>query len=1065
MMQNRLAGALLSCVALVTVRLLPVALRAQELDPNRMRGLEWRLIGPFRGGRSITAVGIPGNPNVYYFGAVSGGVWKTVNAGLTWTPIFEKESVSSIGSIGVAESDPNVIYAGTGEACIRGNISYGDGVYKSVDGGKTWSNVGLKDTRHIGALIVDPHNPDIVLVAALGHAYGTNTERGVFRSIDGGKTWAKVLYKDEKTGAIDIVFDPQNSHILFAALWEANRTPWSLTSGGPGSGLYKAIDGGTTWKRLEGHGLPSGVLGRIGVSVSGASSNRIYALIEAEKGGLYRSDDGGESWQLVNDDHRFRQRAWYFTHVFADPKSADSVYVLNTSLYRSTDGGQKFTRIPGSHGDHHFLWIDPTNPDRMINANDGGATITTDGGKTWSSEMNQPTAQFYHVAVDNRFPYDLYGAQQDSSTIAIASASLRAGIDRPEWFAVGGGESGYIVPDPTDPDIVYAGSYFGYLTRFDKRTGQSQMISPWPDDPDGYGAAGLKYRHTWTTPIVISAHDPKVLYFASQVLFKSTNAGMSWTEISPDLTRNDKSKQQSSGGPITKDNASVEFYDLIFTVAESPVQKDLIWAGTDDGLIQLTRDGGQNWTNVTPKGMPEWGMVSLIEASSVDAGTAYAAVDCHKLDDFGPYIFKTHDFGKTWTKIADGIRDGSYVHAVREDPERKGLLFAGTETGVYVSFDDGARWKPLQLNLPVTPVHDLAVKNGDLIVATHGRAFWILDDISPLRQLDPNAAAQSATFLYKPRPAIRFRVGGQVPDRLLPLVGQNPPGGAIIYYSLKSAPKEKEEITLEILDKSGRTIRKFSNRSKKEPAEESTSEEDEVQPGAELIPADAALNRFAWDLRYEKPREIPGGIYDEGEPLAPLALPGEYQVKLTAAGKSYSQPLEIKSDLRVKASEADLAKQFELVNELRDLLDQDHAAVLGIRDLRAQLGALRKRLARNPAAKSVLGATADLEKSVTAIEEELIEPKASASEDMLNYPTKLNSKLGYLQNAVDSADAAPTQQDYELAKILEGQVNEQITKWNEIQEKDVAALNDLMRKANIPPIILAAEAAGEAAAR
>jgi len=1029
----------------------PVA-RAQQFEAAQMAGLKWRQIGPFRGGRALTATGLPGNPNVFYFGAVSGGVWKTTNGGLTWLPLFDGQPISSIGSIAVAESDPNVIYVGTGEACIRGNISYGDGVYKSLDAGKTWTNVGLRDTRHIGAVIVDPKNPDIVFVAALGHAYGRNPERGIFRSLDGGKTWDKALYKDDKTGGIDIVFDPHNSHILFAALWEANRTPWSLTSGGPGSGLYKSADGGATWKRLEGHGLPSGVLGRIGVSVSGGDSSRIYALIEAEKGGLYRSEDAGERWQLINEDHRFRQRAWYFTHIFADPKSVDTVYVLNTGMYRSIDGGKNFDRIRAPHGDHHGLWIDPTNPDRMINVNDGGATITADGGKTWTTQGNQPTAQFYHVSVDTRFPYRVYGAQQDNSTVSIPSDTPHRGIDREDWYDVGGGESGYVVPDPTDPDVVYAGSYFGYLTRWDKRTEQAHLISPWPDDPDGDGASNLKYRFTWTTPIVFSPHDPAVLYYSSQYVFKSTNGGMSWSEISPDLSRNDKSKQQSSGGPITKDNASVEFYDLVFTVAESPKQKDLLWAGTDDGLIHLTRDAGKNWANVTPKGMPEWSLVSLIEPSPHEAGTAYAAVDCHKLDDLRPYIFKTADFGKTWTKITDGIPSGAYVHAVREDPERKGLLYAGTELGVFASWDDGAHWQSLQLNLPVTPIHDLVVKNGGLVVATHGRSFWILDDISPVQQLAALKDAGDAVLL-KPRPAVRFRADNPAHERELMLVGANAPRGAVIYYSLKSAPKEKEKITLEISDSSGKVVRKVTNLKKDEEGKP-PAEFDEGEPpeGSDLLPARAGLNRFAWNLRYDKPREVAGAVFDEGDPIGAMAPAGTYKLKLTVAGKSYEAPLQVAPDPRVKVSDAELAKEFDLVAKLRGMLDADLGAVLEIRDVRSQLKALEKRLGAEAAAKPVLDAAKDLDKKMTAVEDELIQSKATAGEDMLNYPVKLNSKLGYLQNAVDSADAAPTAQEYALAAEYERRLNEQTAKWKEIKDKDLAALNDLMRKNNITAV-------------
>jgi len=1029
---------------------------AEEFSEALFKGMQWRLIGPFRGGRVLAVTGIPGNPNVFYFGGVAGGVWKTVNGGTAWEPDFDKESISSIGAIAVAESDPNVIYVGTGEACIRSNISYGDGVYKSLDGGKTWKNVGLKDTRHIGAIVVDPHDPNVVFVAALGHAYGTNSERGVFRTTDGGKSWTKVLYKDGKTGAIDVVFDPNNSHILFAALWEAHRTPYSLESGGPGSGLYKSTDDGTTWKRLEGNGLPEGILGRIGVSVSGGDSERVYALIEAKEGGLYRSDDGGEKWTRVNPDDCFRQRAWYFTHVFADPKNTDTLYILNTGLFRSTDAGKTFELLPAPHGDHHGLWIDPADPQRIINGNDGGATISVDGGRTWSTIDNQPTAQFYHVAVDNRFPYHVYGAQQDNSTVAIASRTSHGVIEQRDWYTVGDAESGYVAPDSRDANIVYVGGYGGDLSRLDRRTDQMQMVSPWPMDISGIGAVDMKYRFQWTEPIIFSPHDPNVLYMAGNVLFKSTNDGMSWTAISPDLTRNDKSKQQPSGGPITKDNSGAEIYDTIFTVAESPVQKDLIWAGTDDGLVHLTRDGGKNWTNITPKDLPEWAMISLIEASPNNAGTAYLAVDCHKLDDLKPYIYRTDDFGKTWTKSVKGIADGAYVHAVREDPARKGLLYAGTETGVYVSFDNGGQWQPLQLNLPTSPIHDLIVKDDDLVVATHGRSFWILDDVSPLRQLSA-AMTSSDVYLYKPRPAVRLRgLGGTVARGAL---GKNPPDGAMVNYFLKTASKEKEEITLEILDSKAKLVRKYSNLKKEE--SEQPKEWPDQEEAPDTLPAKAEMNRFAWDLRYEGPAKIPGGVNSDWEPKGPWVLPGTYTAKLTVAGKSYSAPVEVKLDPRVKVTTAELEKQLDLALKLRDAANRDHETVNQIHGVRDQLKALGKRLKEQKRGENIIKAAEDLDKKMTAVEEELYQPKVTSSEDNLNYPDKLDQQLVSLASTVESADSAPTAPSFERFTELSGQLDAQLARWRDIESKDLAALNDLIRKENIPAIMLPpAEAAG-----
>jgi len=1049
-------------IAVTLLASAPATAQQQDSDLTKLYGgMKWRLIGPYRGGRVLAVAGVPGDTNVYYFGGVAGGVWKSTDAGSTWQPMFDKQPISSIGSIAVAESDPNIIYAGTGEACIRGNISFGDGVYKSTDGGKTWQHVGLRDTRHIGRVIVHPRNPDIVFVAALGHAYGPNQERGIFRSTDGGKTWEKVLYKDEKTGGIDIIFDRTNPRILFAALWEAYRTPWSLTSGGPGSGLYRSADGGSTWKRLEGNGLPKGLLGRIGVAVSPADPNRIYALIEAEEGGLYRSDDGGEKWERVNDDHRFRQRAWYYTHVFADPKNVETLYVLNTGMYRSTDGGKSFTLLTVPHGDHHGLWIDPTNSQRMINGNDGGATVSVDGGKSWTRQDTQPTAQFYHVTTDNRFPYYVYGAQQDNSTVAIASRSDNGFIDRSDWYPVGGGESGYIAPDPRDPNIVYAGSYMGYITRFDKRTGQAQQISPWPEVTDGSGAANLKHRFQWTTPIVISPHDPNVLYHAAEVLFKSTNGGMSWTAISPDLTRNDKSKQQVSGGPITKEDTGVEYYDVIFAVAESPLQKDIIWAGTDDGWVHLTRDAGKSWTKVTPREMPEWSMISLIDPSPHSAAGAYIAVDRHKFDDFHPYIFKTSDFGKSWTKITTGLPENAYVRAVREDPKKRGLLFAGTELGVFVSFDDGGHWLPLQLNLPVTPIHDLVVNGDDLVVATHGRSFWILDDLAPLRQLE-RGLVTADVHLYAPRLTYRARFGYATP-RGRP-IGENPLDGAIISYYLKSAPKEKEEVTLEILDGQGKLVRKYTSREKHET--EAPPEWPEEEKPVVRLPAKAGMNRFAWDLRYEGATKIPGystGEYNEGL-RGPLALPGKYKVRLAAAGKTLEMPLEIKLDPRVTTLQADLEKQLELRRQIHMRLTQINDTVNQIRDLRGQLKALRKRLAEPASAassrSSLIAAAEELEKKITPVEEELIQVRLKSSQDSLNYPLKVDGKLAVLASVVESADTAPTQPSYELFDVLSAQVVAQLARWNEIVSKDVTALNDSMRKENIP-LISIAPASGE----
>ena len=1012
------------------------------VDESLFRAMRWRQVGPFRGGRALAVTGVPGEPNVFYFGGASSGVWKTVDAGANWTPIFDHEAIASIGAIAVAPSDHNIIYVGSGEACIRGNITYGNGVYKTIDGGRTWRNIGLRDTRHIGAVIVDPKNPNIVFVAALGHAYGPNEERGVFRTTDGGATWQKVLFKDNKTGAIDVVFNPANSATLFASLWEVYRTPWSLSSGGAGSGLYKSIDGGATWKRLEGNGLPAGIMGRIGVSVA-SDSNRVYALIESKAGGLYRSDDGGDNWIKMNDDGRLRQRAWYFTHIFADPKSPDTLYVLNTGLFRSIDGGRTFNLLNAPHGDHHGLWIDPDHPERLINGNDGGATISIDGGKTWSTHYNQPTAQFYHVITDNRWPYYIYGAQQDNSSIAIKSYDDDGVIGRQDWYAVGGGECGYFAPYPPDPNITFGNSE-GFMTRFDKRTEQAVDISPWPLDPSGRGAGELVHRFQWTSPLFVSPHDPNTVYTAGEMVFKSTNDGQSWQAISGDLTRNDKSKQKPSGGSITLDITSVEYYDTVFALAESPLKKDMLWAGTDDGLVQLTTNGGQSWQKVTPRDLPEWSMISIVEPSHFDAGTAYLAVDRHKLDDFRPFIYRTTDSGKSWTLINRGIPEGSYVRSVREDPKRPGLLFAGTETGVYFSIDDGANWQPLKLNLPTVPIHDLNVHDDDLIVATHGRSFWVLDDITPLREIS-EGSANSEMVLYKPRPAIRLHLPEAI-ERRGP-VGENPPAGAIIDYYFRSAPKD--EVKLEIFDPAGKLVRSLSSKENKED-EQPPEWPDQIRE-VTTIPAAAGMNRYAWNLRWEPPVKIPGAFYSGNGPQGPLVLPGKYTVKLTVGSRSTSQPLEIVMDPRVRnMNPADLEKQFALLMQVRDANTELHRAVNEVRDLRAQIKQLHTRFDSDPKMKSLLAQADALDSKMKPVEEELIQVNMKGSEANLAFPNMLNEAFDSFRSSLDYADNAPTAQQYEVFKLLRGRLDQQLAAWKQIMSSDVPAFNDAVKQTNVP---------------
>ena len=1029
----------------------PPELKPTETKPEDplFKGMKYRVIGPFRGGRSLTASGIAGDPNTYYFGATGGGVWKSTDGAMTWHPMFDKEGTSAIGSLAVAPSDPNIVYVGTGEACLRGNISHGDGIYKTLDGGKTWKNIGLRDSRSIGKVIVNPNNADIAFVAALGHPYGPNTERGVFRTTDGGKTWEKVLYKDENTGAIDVAFDPHNANILFAALWQTRRTPWTLDSGGPGSGIYRSNDGGTTWKRLEEHGLPKGPYGRSGVAVA-ANSDRVYALIQAKEGGLFRSDDGGETWQLVTDNRSLWQRAWYYMHVFADPQDPDTVYVADVDFYKSTDGGRSFNQIKVPHGDNHGLWIDPKNNRRMIASNDGGVTVSLDGGSTWTREDNQPTAQFYHVITDNRTPYYVYGAQQDNSTIAIASRGDTGNIGRSEWYAVGGGEAGYIAPYPPDPDIVYAGDYEGTITRFDKRTGQTKSIAEQPELSDGGGAANLEHRFQWTAPILISPHDPNTLYHGGERLFKTTDGGMHWDAISPDLTRNDKSKQQPSGGAIDIDDTGTEYYDTIFAIAESPVAKGQIWVGTDDGLIQITRDAGKTWNNVTPKALPEWSRISLIDASPFDAGVAYVAVDRHQNDDLRPYIYKTSDYGKTWAKITNGIPDTTFVRAVRVDPKKKGLLYAGTETGVFVSFDDGSSWRSLQLNLPTTPVHDLTVKGDDLVLATHGRSFWILDDLSPLRQFSDSVAKEDI-HLYTPSTAYRMHNPEERGDKPV-LLGQNPPPGAVIYYYVKAEPKD--ETTIEILDPSGSVVRKYSSKKTDEPDEPPTP--DEKKPEKQ-IKVEAGLNRFIWDLRYAEASHVPDYYlyeYKAGSD-GPLAVPGKYQVRLTVDGKIQTAPLELQLDPRVKVDQADLQKQFDLLLKIREQLSRVFDTVNQVEDVRAQVNGLKRRLPENVSTKPVASAADDLDRKLTAVRDDLIQVKVKSNEDSLSYPQKVDAKLAFLAMGVGGeSDSAPTEAAYRQFDKLKKQVDETLDHWADIQKTDLVAFQKIAAQQNIQAIVV-----------
>ena len=1050
---------------------LPAPARAAE-EPDAgnpwLQSLEWRSVGPARGGRATTCCGVPGDPLTYYMGATGGGVWKTENAGLSWRPISDAPGgdfkTGSVGAIAVAPSDPNVIYVGMGERDPRGNFSHGDGVYKSTDAGKTWTHVGLADTRQIGKIRVHPNDPDLVYVAALGHIYGPNEERGLYRSKDGGATWEKILYVNETTGAVDLELDPNNPRIMYAGFWNVQRTPWSLESGGPGSGVYKSTDSGDSWEELT-EGLPKGVKGKVGLAVSPVDSDRVYAIIEAKDGGVYRSDNAGESWRRVNADQKLRQRAWYYTHIYADTEELDTVYVLNVGFWKSTNGGKDFDRpIRVPHGDNHDLWINPDNNQNMVNANDGGANVSFDGGRSWTRQDMQPTAQFYHVTTDNAFPYRVYGAQQDNSTISVSSRGSPFGWQR-DAYAVGGGESGYIAVHPEDTDIIYAGSYGGFLTLYNHDTKQTRNITVWPDNPMGAGVESMKYRFQWTFPIVISPHDPETVYVGGNVLFKTTDRGQSWEIISPDLTTDDQSKQQSSGGPITQDNTSVEYYCTIFSVACSPHEEGVIWAGSDDGLVHLTKDDGENWTEVTPAGLGEWSLISLIEASPHDPATAYLAVNRYKMDDFRPYIFKTSDYGKTWKKITNGIAEDVFVRAVREDPDRKGLLYAGTETGVWVSFDDGGMWEPLQRNLPVVPITDLVVKEKDLVVATQGRSFWILDDLSPLHQLTDEVRGRSA-HLFAPRDT--YRVGGF---------------DATVHFHLDEQIVEDEsiEIALEMLDGEGELIQRFKRKAKKEKEgenaedaegaeaeegeeesgedaeeedEETEEEEAEEDDDDERLEVEPGMNRFVWSKRYPDAEEVPGAVMWGGGTRGPAASPGTYTVRLIVGEESMEQSFELRADPRADVTSEEYEEQFEFLWMVRNTVDKAHHAVNQIRSIRAQVKGLVARTEDHPSHKALKEAGKKLDEKITAIEEAIIQTKSKSNQDPLNYPIRLNDKIAALSGVAGRGFWKPTDQARAVYDDLSAKLDAQIEKLDEVVKKDVPAFNLLVKMQDVPAIIL-----------
>ncbi len=1018
-----------------------LTLAAQTVDTSFFGGIEYRSIGPYRGGRSCAVTGVPSNPSLFYFGSTGGGVWKSENAGTTWKNVSDKFFGGSIGSVAVSTWDPNVIYVGTGEETVRGNVSSGNGMWKSDDAGKTWKHIGLEDSRHITRIVIDPKNPDIVLAACLGHLYAKNSMRGVYRTDDGGKNWQKVLFVNDEAGGLDLNMDPANSRIIFASTWKVKRTPSILESGGEGSALWKSTDGGLTWKNISiNKGMPKGIIGKIGVSVSKADSKRIYALIEAEEGGLFRSDDGGDSWFKINDDRNIRQRAWYYTRVYADPKDKDKVYVLNVNFFRSKDGGKTFESIRTPHGDHHDLWINPENPDYMIIGDDGGAQVTLDGGKSWSSMNNQPTAQFYRVTTDNNFPYRIYGAQQDNSTVRIFHRTESGSIGDKDWEPTSGAESGWLAVDPLDNDIVYGGNYAGLIGMINHRSNERRTVDVWPDSPMGHGAKDWKYRFQWNFPILFSIHDKHTLYAAGNVLFKTTNGGENWEAISGDLTRNDTTKQISSGGPITKDNTGVEYYCTIFTLAESPLKAGIIWTGSDDGLIHVTTDGGKNWKNVTPPAdlLPEWAQINSIEANPFNEGGLYVAATRYKSDDYKPYLLKTDDFGKSWKKITAGIDENHFTRVVRADTKRKGLLFAGTEEGMYISFNDGNNWQKFQMNLPIVPITDITIKNEDLIVATQGRSFWMIDDITSLRKVNAEITAKNF-YLFSPRGSYRIEGSGRS-DGITS--GKNLQSGVILNYYFKEMP-DSNSVELKIYDGNKKIIRSFKPKSKER---------------GDRLPIKKGLQQFIWDMNYPGAERFDGLILWSGGGLrGPLAVPGSYSAVLVYGKDSVETPFTILKDPRSSASEKDLQDQFDFVLSTRDKLTEMHRAVKQLRNIRKQISGVNDRIKNFKNADDAKKVGEFINKKITAVEEALYQTKNRSEQDPLNFPVRLNDKLASLNGSVADGNFKPTQQAYEVRKELVEKIDSELKKLKEVIDNDIPQFNKLVGEIKIPAVIVEPE--------
>lgn len=1011
-------------------------------DEQLFAKVKYRLVGPFRGGRSAAVAGSYKNRNLFYFGGTGGGVWKTADGGSNWINISDKYFGGSIGAVAVAPSDETIIYVGEGENTMRGNVSEGlGGIWRSDDGGKSWKNIGLKEGRHILRIVIHPKNPDIAWAAVMGHLFGPNEERGIFKTTDGGRSWKKVLYINNQTGCSDLVMEPGNPNVFYAGTWRLIRTPYSLESGGDGSGLYKSTDGGETWKNISTKkGLPKGIWGIVGVAVAPSNTDKVYSIIENANGGLYMSTDAGETWSLVNSDNNIRQRAWYYTKVFVDPKNENRVYCPNVGFMRSNDGGRTFQSIQTPHGDHHDLWIDPEDGNRMIVADDGGAQISFDGGANWSTYLNQPTAQVYRVSTDNAFPYRIMGGQQDNSAFRIRSKTYGAAITASDMETAAGSESGYVVADPSNPDITYGGNYMGMLQRLDHKTSESRLINVWPVDNMGAGAETAKYRFQWNYPIFFSPHNPKRLYAAGNHLFVTEDEGKNWERISPDLTTNDRSKQGASGGPVTKDNTSVEYYCTIFTATESWLEKEVLWTGSDDGLIHISRDGGKNWENVTPKNIPQWMMWNCVEVDPFKKGAAYFAGTRYKLDDFRPYIYKTEDYGKTWKLITQGIPAMHFTRAVRADRKKQGLLYAGTEYGMYISYDDGASWKSFQLNLPVTPITDLAIKDNDLIVGTQGRSLYVLDDLSVIQQKKDDILNKNL-FVFDVNPAYRmigggrFGGGGAAPRN----VGINPPNGVILNYFMKNA-NDSTKLTIDVLDKNKKSIKTFS-----------TSSKENAQRPADKIEVSKGMNQFVWDMNYAEADRIEGLILWNGFVGGPKGAPGQYYAKFRSGNDSTEVPFVILSDPNYKITHAEHEEQFNFLLTIRDKFSEVIKAIKNIREIRQQMNDFSTRNGKD-IPKDLKQQIDTINKQLTSIEEALHQTKAKSGQDVLNFPIKLDDKLSGVYDAAAAGQSGPSRQVKEAYNELAVLIDAQLNRLKKIMEVDIGRLNQMIHEKTLPVI-------------